>query len=199
MNIIKANLQFKNPLIPLKLDKVVYIVIHHIDKFNATPEEIHQWHLEYGWNGFGYNEYIRKDGTVVIGRGDNIGAHCENMNSKSYGIALEGDYDNEQVIPAEQYKSLLNRLNYHKLRFKNLIDIVGHNKLYQTSCPGKFVSVDVIKKDLALYDVEFETALDVLVDNGVIISPDYWRQNINGQVKGEYVKKLIKNFANKSK
>jgi hypothetical protein len=100
MQVKKANITFKNSLLPLIPQNVQNIIIHHIASIKATPEQIHQWHLANGWSGAGYNEYITKDGNVHILRGDNVGAHCadnkNNYNPISYGIACEGDYDKEK-------------------------------------------------------------------------------------------------------
>lgn len=138
MNIQFTNFKYTNPLIPLNLNKVLFIMVHHIDAEHATPQDIHQWHLANGWAGFGYNEFIAKDGTVYIGRGDYIGAQCANMNSKSYGIAVEGDYDKETQMPPDQFNSLVARIKYNQKRFPNFIRAAQHKEFVDTSCPGKF-------------------------------------------------------------
>ena len=138
MNIVQTNFQYRNPLTPLNLSNIQYIVVHHAEAVTASPEEIHKWHLNNGWSGFGYNEYIRKDGTVYIGRGDNVGAQCLGYNSISYGICCEGNYDVENIMPKEQQASLVERLKYHKQRLANLKKIVGHRDLYATDCPGNY-------------------------------------------------------------
>lgn len=173
-----------NNHIPLNLDKVLFIILHHTAAITASADEINQWHLANGWNGgAGYNEYIRKDGNVYIMRGDNIGAQTANLNSKSYGICCEGNYDIEKNMPALQYGSLIERIKYNKSRFRNLLEINGHNKYSTTSCPGK---------NFPMY-LEFNEAVNILKEKRIINSPDYWLQNaINGkQVKGEYVNSLI--------
>jgi N-acetylmuramoyl-L-alanine amidase len=136
MKIIQSNFNYRNPLTPLVLSNIKYIVVHHAEAINATPEDIHKWHLDNGWAGFGYNEYIRKDGTVYIGRGDNVGAQCYGYNSVSYGICAEGNYDIELSMPKELFDSLVERLKFHKNRFTN-VKIVGHRDLFNTDCPGK--------------------------------------------------------------
>lgn len=141
-------LQFKNPLIPLDPNNVEYIVLHHISKSFAEPDEIHQWHLDFGWDGFGYGEYDRKDGSVFIGRGDNVGAHCQGYNSKSYGIAVEGNYDEEEM-PQVQFLTLLKRIKFHQARFKHAT-VVLHSKLFPTQCPGKKFPWDKIKIGLTM-------------------------------------------------
>lgn len=146
VNIVQANFSFRNSLTPLNLSNVKYIVVHHAAALYAKPEEIHQWHLGNGWAGFGYNEYIRKDGTVYIGRGDNVGAHCYGYNSVSYGICCEGNYSKEVTLSQELLNSLIERLKFHKKRFP-YSKIVGHRELYNTECPGNnFPLKDVINK-----------------------------------------------------
>jgi len=141
MKVEKVNLQFKNALLPLQPQNVQYIIIHHIASVKATPEQIHQWHITNGWSGAGYNEYITKDGNVHIFRGDNIGAHCadskNNYNPISYGIACEGNYDIEKTMPQIQINSLLSRIRFNQLKYKNAT-IVPHKKLTATTCPGKY-------------------------------------------------------------
>ena len=98
--------------IPLDPNKVEFIFIHHPMAKNATVEQINKWHLiDNGWlGGIGYNEYITKDGTVHICRGDNIGAHAHKHNGRSYGICLEGNYDVEPSPPPKLYEIVAMRV-----------------------------------------------------------------------------------------
>lgn len=189
---------YLKPLIPLDLNKVYFIMLHHVDAKFATAEDIDKWHKERGWNGPGYNEYIRKDGTLIIMRGDNIGAHCEGMNSKSYGIALEGDYDIEPNMPEAQFNKLIERLQYHKKRFPNKIEVCKHSKFVDTNCPGVFFP---FKRVLEYLDDELVNSINILMKNQVINSPDYWLKNAvkGGSISGENARFLIIKFANKLK
>jgi N-acetylmuramoyl-L-alanine amidase len=200
MNPIKTNFKYEKALVPLNPDKVLFIVLHHPDATKASPEDIHQWHLEAGYNGFGYNEYILKDGTIYIGRGDNIGAQCKNNNSKSYGICLEGDYDKETVMPQPQFDALIERLIYHRSRFRNLVSIEPHSKFNATSCPGKYFPLQKIYAALEAMTQPYDLlkAIDALQVHGIINSPDYWRENavVGETVKGEYAGSLIIKMAN---
>lgn len=137
MEIIKTNFKYARPLIPLDPNRVTIIFIHHTMAKKSTPEQIHQWHLSNGWRGFGYNEYIRKDGTVYIGRGDNIGAQTENHNSISYGIAFEGSYDVEPSPTNEQYRWIATRVLETQKRFPKATTVIPHSSRNNTSCPGK--------------------------------------------------------------
>lgn len=141
MKVIPANVTFKEALVPLDFSKVFFIILHHLKADFASVETIHKWHLDRGWNGFGYNEYIMKDGTVVMGREDHVGAQCSGMNSKSYGIALEGDFSNSNQMTDKQMESLIKRIRYHKLRFPNKVTVEPHNKFQATACPGAFFPI----------------------------------------------------------
>ena len=140
MEVIHTIFKYAKELIPLRLNRVQYITLHHTESTDTDPEEIHRWHLANGWSGFGYNEYIRKDGRVYIGRGDFIGAHTKNNNSISYGIAVEGNYDTEVVMPKQQFNSLVERVKFHQARFPKAI-VSPHKELTPTSCPGKYFPI----------------------------------------------------------
>lgn len=132
------NLKFASNLIPLDPNKVEYIFIHHPMAVTATIYDIHKWHLDNGWAGAGYNEYIRKNGMVEIMRGDHIGAQTANYNSKSYGICCEGNYEVEQKMPEAQFKSLIERIKFHVARFPKKPQVLPHDAFLKTACPGKF-------------------------------------------------------------
>lgn len=199
MKVVNANLKFKNRLKTLDLNRVKYIVLHHLEAVVATPEQIHQWHLDRGWSGAGYNEYIRKDGTVYILRGDHIGAQTKNHNSISYGIACEGDYDlKDKTMPKKQFEALVERLKYNASRFQNLEKIVGHRELVQTNCPGIYFPIEEILK---VYEGkgqdDFEKVLQILVCKNVINTPEYWKAHAGPgmQCDGMYVRTILERIA----
>jgi len=123
---------------PLNKEHVHFICIHHTACETATPMQIHQWHLDRGWLGFGYNAYIRKDGTVHIGRGFHVGAHTKGYNSQSYGICVEGNYSEEKHMPRPQMAALKRYIEAIKSELPNVKDVVGHNMLSTTECPGLY-------------------------------------------------------------
>lgn len=177
MNVIKTYFKYTKALRPLIFSNLKYIALHHTVSFNTTPEEIHRWHLNRGFIGFGYNEYIRKDGTVYIGRGDHAGAHVENMNSISYGIALEGNYDIEKEIPEAQYNALIARLKYNKGRFPESVEVVEHSRLNATTCAGRYFPLEGVLKDLEKEPVvNIDQALKILHEVGLTKSTKYWKR-----------------------
>ncbi|HEX9061001.1 MAG TPA: peptidoglycan recognition family protein [Clostridia bacterium] len=193
ITVLTNTLKWRFPLKPLAPENIRYLIVHHAEAETATPEDIHEWHLERDnatWAGFGYNEYVRKDGSVYIGRGDNIGAQCLGYNSISYGICCEGNYETEKEMPQAQKEALIERLKYHKGRFLNA-QIVGHKELNDTSCPGRFFPLLEIKKEK---NEELEKALEKLSVSGVMDNPDYWRGKLNNV---QYLDKLIIKMANK--
>jgi len=176
MEIINTNFKYNGKLTQLNIDNIRYIVLHHTGCISATPEEIHKWHLNKGWLGFGYNEYIRKDGTVYIGRGYHVGAHCLHHNFDSYGICCEGNYEKEKDIPNKQYVALIERLRMHIKKIKN-VKIVQHKYLAETVCPGN--NFPILK---ILEEVEKEhwgkKIKDELVKNGIIIHEERFDDKI---------------------
>jgi len=142
VKVVPANLEWKEKLTPLKPEEVKYIIVHHAAVKEASPEAIHRNHIGRGWAGIGYNEYIRKDGTVYICRGDHVGAHTKGWNDKSYGICCEGNYEEETEMPEAQFNALVQRIAVNKARFPNLEGIKGHKDFVATACPGKYFPMD---------------------------------------------------------
>jgi hypothetical protein len=200
--LIRCDLKFDEPLTPLELDKMKFIVVHHIKAIKATPEEIHKWHLENGWAGAGYNEYITKQGNTYIMRGDHVGAHCEGYNHCSYGIAVEGNYETESMMPPVQYEALVERIRFNLRRFPKNCTVIPHRELGRTSCPGKYFPIAKLLSDVShdpnTIDVEFVDNLKYLQSYGKIKSPEYWIAHCvaGGQCNGLFVKILLNEFAN---
>ncbi|SHE37001.1 peptidoglycan recognition protein family protein [Clostridium fallax] len=120
------------------------IIIHHSSTTEADCEAIHEGHIRKGWSGIGYHFFINKDGTIHRGRPEKaIGAHTIGYNAISLGICLEGNFQNE-TISNDQQNSLINLLKYLTKKY-NINDIIGHNDVYQTSCPGKNIDLEYIK------------------------------------------------------
>lgn len=195
--VITDKLNPTKPLIPLDIAKIKYLVLHHVEADNYPWQQCNEDHKANGWNCAGYNEYIVTNGDVYIMRGDNIGAQCQGYNSSSYGIGVEGNYDNFKVMPPEQYSSLMQRINYNLKRFPKGVLVVPHNQLYDTKCPGKFFPLVRILSDINTMDLELAAALAILKTDGIVNTAEYWQTHAkNGDTcKGEYVRQLILNMA----
>lgn len=86
---------------------VDYIVVHCSDSPNWLDDkrldgagEIHDWHLQNGWDGIGYHYVINELGELETGRPVFEktktfwpGAHCRGYNGRSIGVCLIGKRD----------------------------------------------------------------------------------------------------------
>jgi len=128
-----------------------YVIIHHsaTDVGNALSfDNVHS--KKRRWKGLGYHFVIdngssgKKDGHIEasprwIHKED--GAHCkaDNMNYKSIGICLVGNFSTDDVTP-EQMSSLIWLVNELKKRYHiSNSRILGHGQVKGaiTECPGK--------------------------------------------------------------
>jgi hypothetical protein len=197
MLIVETKFKYKEDLQALDLDVIEHLIIHHTASKTATPEQIHEWHLQKndGTIGFAYNEYIRKDGTVYIGRGFNVGAHTTGFNRVSYGICLEGNF-NEEEPTIEQLISLKARINYLKTLAKKLKKVGQHKEYTNTSCAGRNFSLDLLNKTDTQTDPvikNIDEALSILYTNQVITSINYHKESIKFYTNQE---RLLINMAN---
>lgn len=147
---------FRNALVPLK--RVEKIVLHHMAHKTAGIHDIHAFHRNRTfvnssgktayWSGIGYNYWIAFDGTIYEARGLHEGAHTQGWNDKSIGIGFQGNFEeqkmtNEQLwAGVELCSKILNDYSLHKK------DMVGHNELTATLCPGKYFRMKELKTQL---------------------------------------------------
>ena len=123
------------------------IVYHHTVETNLTPQKIDEMHKKRGWASIGYHFYIRKDGTIYRGRPeDAVGAHATCVNDRAFGIALEGNFNIEQLTP-KQMSSLL-ALSKYLIKKYNIKDLKRHKDVANTECPGKNFCFEEIKAKL---------------------------------------------------
>lgn len=136
MKIQIPDITFKHP--PSKRNMTNCIVLHHADAPTCTIEQIHGWHLNNGWSGVGYHYFVRKDGSVWVGRPDDtIGAHASGGNSDSIGICFEGNYEIETSMPDAQKAAGKELVAYLKNKYK-IATVKKHSAVTATSCPGKY-------------------------------------------------------------
>lgn len=142
MEIIDTNFDYR-AMTPRNVDNVNLIILHHIGCEYATPEQIHQWHLDKGWAGIGYNFYVRKDGTIYRCRPmEYVPAHCSGYNTCSIGVAFEGNFEYEWM---EQTQIEAGKWLVAYLKDLYGISNVGKHKDYNaTDCPGANFPFDEI-------------------------------------------------------
>ena len=170
MEIKEINLKFRD--MSLRSKVLEYIVIHHTaSTAKETVEQIHNFHINNnGWAGIGYHFYIRKDGTIYKGRDEKYaGAHCENYNSVSLGICLEGNFEIEK--PTEkQIQSVTDLVKYLRKKYGDF-KLVGHRDLNATACPGQYLysqllSIDANANEKFVKVFMSNNKLSVVLDNG---------------------------------
>lgn len=119
--------------------------LHHTVT-NPTNDVCADWryvqklHFDNGWADIGYSYGIHPKGVVLVGRGDNIGAHTEGRNSRSLGVVLIGDHTKRVVFP-EQITAMRQLVHWliNTGRLKaGVYPTGGHQNVLKTACPGSY-------------------------------------------------------------
>ncbi len=139
-------------------ENISKIIIHHtattkdLDDPKKAIRDIYYYHtIAKGWGDIGYNYIIDEDGNIYEGRfgGDGVvGAHAGAGNRGSIGIAVLGNFDENQLNSAT--KTALENLISEKtqmhsidpkgesyFRGEKLPNVMGHRDVMNTSCPGE--------------------------------------------------------------
>lgn len=140
MYIIETNLKFHSMT---KRSSTERIILHHSACSSCTAEQIHQWHLNNGWEGAGYHFLVRKDGQIYRLRPEEfVGAHAKGSNYNSIGICAEGNFENETMSEAQK-NSLIELVSYLKGKY-GISKVLKHSDVNNTACPGKNYPFDEI-------------------------------------------------------
>ena len=118
------------------LSNIKYLVIHCSDnEFKLeNAKDIHNLHLNFGWEGIGYHKVIKRDGKIENGRPEYwMGAHVFGHNKNSLGLCLIGTsyFTKKQII------SLKIQLIKWKRKYP-YAEILGHRDFKNTkkTCPN---------------------------------------------------------------
>lgn len=114
--------------------------------------DIDRYHRSLGWKGCGYHYVIPTDGTIEVGRAEEVvGAHCKNHNKHSIGICYIGGLSADGKTPcdtrtAAQKHTLKQLLDELRQRYPKAI-VVGHCDLdpRKPDCPG-FKAAELLRK-----------------------------------------------------
>jgi len=139
-------------------EKMRKIILHHtattadLDDPKKAIRDIYYYHtISKGWGDIGYNYIIDQQGNVYEGRygGEGVvGAHAGPGNKGSIGIAILGNYNedtlNKNVVNALELL-LSEKTKLHGIdplgdsyfRGEKLPNIIGHNSVMPTGCPGE--------------------------------------------------------------
>ena len=105
--------------------------------------DIDRYHRSLGWKGCGYHYVIPTDGTIEVGRAEEVvGAHCKHHNRHSIGVAYVGGLAADGQTPCDtrteaQKRALKCLLEDLHTRYPKAL-IVGHCDLdpRKPNCPG---------------------------------------------------------------
>ena len=105
--------------------------------------DIDRYHKSLGWKGCGYHYVIPTDGTIEVGRPEEmVGAHCKNHNRHSIGVCYIGGLaadgkTSKDTRTAEQKRALSLLLDDLHRRYPKAL-ILGHSDLdpMKPCCPG---------------------------------------------------------------
>jgi N-acetylmuramoyl-L-alanine amidase len=137
MNFTVFNPGNKTPF--TKRTTTVGIIAHHAAAVTLDPTTLVREHINRGFNGAGYNWYIRKDGTIYQLRPiDVCGAHTIGWNSKTIGICAEGNYQTVKEMPEVQQKAYAGVIDYCNDYYKTKLPVWPHKAKWPTACPGQY-------------------------------------------------------------
>lgn len=138
-------------------EKVSKFIIHHtatsknLENPKQAIRDIYYWHaMTRGWGDIGYNYIIDQQGNIYEGRygGDGVvGAHAGRANIGSIGIAVLGNYEENEVpepvisslsalMKAKASKYNLDTMGASMFRGEMLPNVLGHRDVMSTTCPG---------------------------------------------------------------
>ena len=156
---------------------IKFLTIHHsltpstielskaVNSFNNT----HKAKLHPNPNGYGlhvaYHYVIGSNGKVMKTRPESeVGFHASNLeiNNKSIGICLNGNYDKE--TPTKEMVDSLKALVKDICSRYNIIAIEGHRKYAPKSCPGKNITDEFIHS-LLVKEEKLDEYQKWMVDN----------------------------------
>ena len=146
----------KAPTLPMKVNRPVYITIHHtatpanprmslaaklkgLQSFSQSRSKLADGRVKVAWADVPYHYYVAVDGS--IGEGREV-AFVGDTNTKydpsgHIGIVVEGNFDAAAPTPAQL--AALERLTAQLVRTWSVKpdNIRGHRNHAQTACPGK--------------------------------------------------------------
>ena len=129
------------------------IVFHHQAGNEVDADTIHGWHKNRQtssgryWAGIGYHYIIMRDGTIQTGRPHwAYGAHAgSTANGISIGVMFTGNLEVNQPTQAQIDSAVWLEKEIIRPRYGRL-KIKGHRDHMATSCPGRNLPLEQIKR-----------------------------------------------------
>lgn len=126
-------------------------VIHHSATTSGNSTSFARHHVDNNdWPGIGYHFVIAKNGAIERTNDlATISYHAGNVNSRSVGILLIGDYM-QQIPPRAQIDSAVRLIVMLEQQLGRPLEIVGHRDVMANrTCPGVNLNVDDIARRVA--------------------------------------------------
>ncbi len=154
MEVKQPDLKWNGTPQKLDSDDTKNSIQHHMAHPSWDIYEVHAFHRDSnGWFGVGYNYFVEFNGDIYEGRGDRVGAHVAGWNDRSYGVGYQGylhsdstghdqQMTDEQVESGAWINAKLLKDNPHL----SLDDIIGHNDVSATACPGNNFRMDELRE-----------------------------------------------------
>lgn len=123
-----------------KIDKIIVHCSATIEGQDIKTRTIRDWHvLGNGWDDIGYHYVIELDGSLHVGRAEDIvGSHCKGHNSESIGICYVGGLDKngrpKDTRTDAQKSTMLSLIKRLKAKYPSAI-VYGHNDFSSKACP----------------------------------------------------------------
>ena len=122
-----------------------YIIIHCAatkPSANIDISDVDRWHRAQGWRMVGYHYFIKRDGTLQVGRElMDGGAHAgEAYNNRSVGVCMAGGVAEDGKTPQnnfapEQWHTLTSLVQTLKRTFPQA-KVIGHYQVARKACPS---------------------------------------------------------------
>lgn len=171
-----------------------HLIVHHSAGANSSSDwpavvrAIWDYHVNVrGWDDIGYNWLIDPQGTLYIGRADNVrGAHFCGFNSNTMGCCMMGTYtttlptveSRETLIGLLAWKSVQMNIDplassYHSSSSKILDHIAGHRQGCSTECPGSqfYASFSNVRNEVQAF-IDEECVEEEVLPSEISMSPN---------------------------
>lgn len=126
------------------------IIIHHSATEQGDPYSFARYHVHHhDWPGIGYHFVIMKTGHIYqTNKIYTRSYHTSGQNTKSIGICVVGNYDNDDWPPEVDIS--FKYLYRHLSNIFGRIKIYGHRDFSNKSCPGNMVDIHHLRQNLGL-------------------------------------------------